>query len=272
MYQQEIIDHYSGTGYEDDRLSTGISRLEYIRTQEVIGRYLYGGPLVILDVGGGTGPYAFWLAAQGHTVHLIDLVPRHIAIAQKRAQTANAKPASIEVGEARSLPYPDNYADLILLMGPLYHLVKEEERLDALREAGRVLKPGARLLCAAISRYAPLLDGFRAYLFDDPLYQEIVDQDLHDGQHRNPDPQKSYFTTAYLHRPEELRVEIGEAGLTCEKVIGVEGPLCVTPELDQWLDERGRTWELVLKYAKALEEEESILGASFHLLAIARKP
>ena len=271
MVQQEIVDHYAQTGYEGERLSTETGRLEYARTREIIQRYLSPQPSVILDVGGGPGAYSLWLAGMGHTVHLIDMVPRHIEIARERSRAARTPLASVEIGEARSLPYADGYADIVLLMGPLYHLVEREERLDALRENGRVLKRGGRMLCAAISRYASLLDGFRTHLFDDPEYEKIVDRDLQDGQHRNPEG-KDFFTTAYLYRPTDLREEITGAGLVCEKVVGVEGPVCILNELNEWLDRRDRYYELTLKYAQAVEEEPSLLGASFHLLAIVRKP
>ncbi len=270
--QSDIIDHYSSTGYEDERLTTGVGRLEVVRTREIIQRYLAPTPHVIIDAGGGTGPYAFWLAELGHTVHLLDLVPRHIEMARERARTAVASPASIDVGDARLLPYPDATADVVLLMGPLYHLVERAHRLEALREGARVLKPGGRLLCAAISRYASLLDGFRSRLFDDPEFEGIVDRDLQDGQHRNPSPDKDYFTTAYFHHPQELREEVVAAGLVCDHVIGVEGPWCAMNEMQAWLDLRGRYYELTLKYARAVEEEESLLGANFHLLAVATKP
>ena len=272
MSQSDIIDHYSSSGYEDKRLATGVGRLEVVRTREIIQRYLAPTPHVIIDAGGGTGPYAFWLAELGHTVHLLDLVPRHVAMARERAKAAVAAPASIDVGDARSLPYPDATADVVLLMGPLYHLVERAHRLEALREGARVLKAGGRLLCAAISRYASLLDGFRSRLFDDPEFETIVDRDLQDGQHRNPSADKDYFTTAYFHHPRELREEVAAAGLVCEKVIGVEGPWCAMNEMQAWLDQCGRYYELTLKYARAVEEEESLLGASFHLLAVATKP
>jgi ubiquinone/menaquinone biosynthesis C-methylase UbiE len=272
MSQSDIIDHYASTGYENERLTTGIGRLEVARTREIIQRYLAPTPLVIVDAGGGTGPYAFWLAELGHTVHLLDLVPRHVEMARERAKTAVAAPTSIDVGDARSLPYPDATADVVLLMGPLYHLVERAHRLEALRDGARVLKAGGWLLCAAISRYASLLDGFRSRLFDDPVFEGIVDRDLLDGQHRNPSLDEDYFTTAYFHHPQELREEVAEAGLVCDRVIGVEGPWCAMSEMQAWLDQRGHYYELTLKYARAVEEEESLLGASFHLLAVATKP
>jgi mycothiol synthase len=272
MHQREIVGYYSRTGCEEGRLDTGVGRLEYVRSKEIIQRYLSPAPQVIVDVGGATGAYSLWLSERGHVVHLVDLVPRHVERAREKAGMRGVDLESVGVGDVRSLPYADGWADVVLLMGPLYHLVDRDERLRALREGGRVLKEGGRLICAAISRYASLLDGFRARLFDAPEYEGIVDRDLREGQHRNPVIERDFFTTAYFHKPRELREEIAEAGLVCDRLVGVEGPLCAMNEMREWLDGRGRYYELALKYTRAVEEEESLLGASFHLLAVARKP
>ena len=268
MHQPDTIGFYS-TYDEAGRLFRGVSRFEYIRSKEIIARYLPDAPATIVDVGGAAGAYSFWLAGLGHQAHLIDLTPTHIETARAHAAEVDAGPASMQIGDACALPFPDDYADVALLMGPLYHLVEREARLAAIRECGRVLKPGGRIFCAAICRFASMLDGFVKRLFDDPVFKEIVDRDLREGQHRCPDG-KPYFTAAYLHTPAELREEVTDAGLVCEKVLGVEGPWGILHGMNEWMDEEGRYYELALKYARAIEEEESLLGASCHLLAVAR--
>lgn len=269
---QDIIDHYTRTGSEDYRLNRDIGQLEYERTKEIITRYLSPGRTVILDVGGGTGAYAFWLAEEGYEVHLLDLVSRHLVMARQKATQRSMRLASMQVGDARALPFADACADLVLLLGPLYHLTERAERLRALRESARVVRSGGRVFCAAISRFASMLDGFCSYLFDDAAYESIVDRDLLDGQHRNIVAGREYFTTAFFHKPAELREEIEAAALTCEKLLGVEGPLGLMSQLNHWFTERSRYYELAIKYTKVIEEEESLLGASFHLLGIAQKP
>lgn len=269
---QDIIDYYANLNPEDNRLNEDVGRFEYERTKDILSRYLHPGHPVILDIGGGPGAYALWLAGQGYRVHLLDLVAHHVAMAKARARTHGLSLASLAVGDARALPFGDAYADEVLLMGPLYHLPARTDRLRALRESRRVLKSGGRIFCAAISRYASVLDGFRARLFDDPRFEQIVERDLVDGQHRNIAPEHDYFTTAFFHEPSDLRAEIEEAGLICDKVLGVEGPLVLISGLNEWLDTRETYYRLALKYMQRLEEEESLLGASSHLLAIAVKP
>jgi len=77
----------------------------------------------------------------------------------------------------------------------------------------------------AVCRFASLLDGLYQGWLDDPDFRPIVDQDLVDGQHRNPDPvgRPEFFTTAYFHTPDGLAREIEQAGFTGVAVYGVEG-------------------------------------------------
>jgi SAM-dependent methyltransferase len=114
-------------------------------------------------------------------------------------------------GDARCLSAQSNSADAVLLLGPLYHLVERSDRLMALREARRILKPKGVLIAAAISRFASLIDGLARGFFRDSDFRKIVASDLATGQHRNPTNQTAYFTTAYFHHPEELAAEVREA-------------------------------------------------------------
>jgi protein-S-isoprenylcysteine O-methyltransferase Ste14 len=156
-----------------------------VRTKGLIARYLGQGRQIVVDVGGGAGAYTLWLAEQGHEVHFIDIVPRHIEIVKEKARERSLTLGSARVGDARSLAFEDQFADLVLLMGPLYHLTDQGDRIKALRDCARVVKRGGRVLCTAISRFASLLAGFRFHRFDDAEFEAMVDRDLLDGQHRN---------------------------------------------------------------------------------------
>jgi SAM-dependent methyltransferase len=265
----EVRDHYEIDIVEAQRLSRGAGQLELARTQEIVRRHLPPGPLRIHDVGGGAGAHAAWLADDGHTVHVVDPMPSHVEAARRLAN--HSRRITAEVGDARSLTADSESADAVLLLGPLYHLTDRADRVRALEEAARLVRPGGPVFVAAISRFASLLDGLRRELLFDPRFRSIVEQDLRDGQHRNPERVPHWFTTAYFHHPSELPDEAGAAGLDCIEVLGVEG-------VAGWFADVFERWDhpddrdAILSAARAVESEPSLVGASAHLLMVARRP
>jgi ubiquinone/menaquinone biosynthesis C-methylase UbiE len=267
---REVLDYYE-TFREEDRLAHGPFRLEFERTKEMLSRVLPAPPATVVDVGGAAGAYSFWLAQRGYDVHLVDGSERLVDEAIRRNVDAAHPLASATVRDARDLPQQDATADAVLIMGPLYHLPLEEDRLAALREALRVVKPNGTVVVAAISRYASALDGLVRELALDPVFKRIRDQDLIDGQHRNDSGTLQYFTTAFLHRPEDLAGELRRAGFEAVSVRGVEGPGWMLRDFDaRWDDDALRAD--ILEIARKLESEPSIVGASAHLLGICRRP
>ena len=264
---EEIAEHYDREIDEGRRLSRGLGRLELLRTREIVRRHLPQGPLRILDVGGGAGVHAAWLAEDGHEVHLIDPVARHVE--QVRRLTPRRGRITAELGDACALPAGEGSFDAVLLLGPLYHLTERDARIRALREAARVLRPHGVVFVAAISRFASLFDGLsREFLFD-AAFRPIVERDLREGQHRNPERRTHWFTTAYFHHPDELRAEIERARLEVVELLGVEGLAIWLHRLhERWDSEADR--ELILWSARVVESEPSLLGLSAHLLAVAR--
>jgi SAM-dependent methyltransferase len=265
----EVRDHYEVEIVEAERLSRGAGQLELVRTQEIVRRHLPPGPLRIHDVGGGAGAHAAWLADDGHVVHVVDPMPTHAAAARRLASPSRRITA--EIGDARNLAAESESADAVLLLGPLYHLTDRADRWRALEEAARVVRPGGPVFVAAISRFASLLDGLsRGFLFD-PRFRSIVEDDLRSGQHRNPERVPHWFTTAYFHHPSELPDEARSAGLDCIEVVGVEGVAgWLGNVLARWDDAGIR--DAILFAARATESEPSLVGASGHLLMVARRP
>ena len=255
--------HYA-SGYERDRVTAGHSRIEFARTKELLQGHLPTPPASVLDVGGGPGRYATWLAEAGYRVHVIDPVPLHVE--QAIEASADATLFTVARGDARALPEDDRSYDVVLLLGPLYHITDRDERVAALAEARRVVRPGGIIAAAAISRFASLLDGLLHGYLSDPTFQGIVERDLVDGQHRNTTDRPEWFTTAYFHHPHELASEVRDAGLVFDAVFGVEGPGWLA---GSWDDPRGR--EDILRVARALEREPTVIGVSGHLLAFARR-
>jgi len=256
---------------EEERLELGPFQLERARTRELILRHAHAAPAVVLDVGGAAGAYAFWLAELGYEVHLVDATPRLVDIARQRNETAKKRLASANAGDARALTQPDESASIVLLLGPLYHLVDARDRHRALTEALRVLRPGGLLFAAGISRFASALDGLSRDLLGDDRFVRIVQGDLSNGRHSNPTDRLDYFTTAYFHRPSELRGEVAAAGFDVAALYGIEGPAWILTDFDaRWSDPTRR--EAMLHVARMLESDPDVVGSSAHLLAVARKP
>lgn len=258
---------YYDLGLEDARLfANGHPRLEYLRTLELLDRLLPPAPGRLLDVGGGTGVYALPLAERGYTVHVVDPVEAHVDRTRQHARERGVTGVSASLGDARDLDAVGTGYDAVLLLGPLYHLVQADDRALAFREAVRVTRPGGVVVAVGISRYASLIDGLRRRVLDDPAFRSIVERDLRDGQHRNPDVrgQPQYFTTAYFHLPAELEREAQAGGLRDVQLYAVEGP--------SWIIEDPDDLENQLFAARAVESEPALVAASSHILVTGTTP
>lgn len=266
-----LSDYYDRAD-EDGRLSQGYGPLEWERTLDILERYLPPSPSVIYDVGGGSGVYALWLARRGYEVHLIDPVAKHIRQARQASISQPDHPlASIVQGDARKLDRTEDSVDAVLFRGPLYHLTDRKDRIAALKEASRVIRKGGRIFAAVISRFASLLDGIFQGFLDDPAFAAIVEQDLIDGQHRNPTDNPVYFTSAFFHHPDDLKSEINESHLLLEHLLPVESVGGLIPHFEKYWADQNRRMHL-LELLRKVETDPSLLGVSSHLLAIVKRP
>jgi SAM-dependent methyltransferase len=218
---------------------------------------------VVADIGGGPGRYALWLASLGYQVEHRDLIPLHVE--QLTADAAGVTGIRTAVGDVRAIDLPDASVDAVLLLGPLYHLTERDERVRALRECARIVRPGGPVFAAAISRWAARIDGMlreRLYLRY-PAALDLIDEidrtgllpPLHDGAF-----------TAFCHRPGELREEVGAAGLEVTDLVSVEGPAFILGDLDaRMADQADRS--VALGVARAIERVPELTGFGPHLIA-----
>ena len=113
---KEIEDFYNEVS-EESRLTGGLGPLEFKRNKELIEKFIPSPNSTVLDVGGGTGRYAEWLANKGHNVSLVEPIEKHVKLAQKRAKKSNKK-FTVHLAEARNLDFIDMIkgADLLQVL------------------------------------------------------------------------------------------------------------------------------------------------------------
>ena len=253
------IDEFYTSGYNEvDRLHiTAVGRLERVRTQELLLRHLPPAPARILDVGGGPGVYSAWLASLGYDVTLVDPVARHLGQAREHGTFA------VEYGDARALTSSDASADVVLLMGPLYHLLDPAERARALAEAGRVARPGGLIAGAFISRHAPIIDvAAKLRINDDEVFER-----LHRLRRAGHNDANHGFTAAYFHTVEEIRADFATAGLDDPAMYGIEGALLGLMS-SGLVEDRPDFFQAALRAARLVEQDPAMLAANGHLLAV----
>jgi SAM-dependent methyltransferase len=282
-YAAAMHEHYL-RGEEADRLVTsGHGQLEFERTQEIVLRHLPPAPATVADVGGGPGRYTLWLARLGYRVVHRDIVPLHVeqlraaaaadprlgratdAAVRSAAETAASVAIDTAVGDARSLDLADASVDAVLLLGPLYHLARRVERVQALREARRVVRPGGPVFAAAISRWAARYDGvLRLRLYEQvPGILEAIGPLERTGV--LPPLEPGWFT-AYTHRPGQLRAEFTSAGLAVADLVNVEcGAFLLADLRERMADPVAR--QVIMDSARAVERVPELMGLGSHLLA-----
>ncbi|HWT74140.1 MAG TPA: class I SAM-dependent methyltransferase [Mobilitalea sp.] len=260
-----IEDWYTNKYDEWSRLDR--HKIEFEITKRYMDTYIPDAPLDILDIGGGPGRYSLYLAEKGHRVTLLDLSQHHIDIAKEKSCELGIPLVDYVKGDALELEaFPSEKYDVILLMGPLYHLTKEEDRRKAIEGAMRLLKKGGILITSFISRYAPMLDTFSYLEFDEN--EEEVKGLLHyleDGYNEDGNG----FTTAYFIGIEEAQSIMADYDLKQLVFAGVENILSCKEREIYALSKKD--YDKCIELGYALSQDKNILGCSLHFLYIGQK-
>ena len=245
-------------------------RVEYAVTLRAL-RDILPAQARILDVGGGPGRYAVALAAAGHDVTLVDIAPSLLDRARSHAASRKVRLTAFVEASATDLSSFDcSVFDIVLLLGPLYHLPDDAERQQAVREAFRVLVPGGMLAASFLTRYGPL----RRLARTDPRllvriparYEALLEHGVLPGpQERDDDVVQGYYA-----RPAEIEPFLAAAGFETERLLAVESIL-------DSLDERvaalqGPEWQAWADLLYDLADDPGIVAVSTHVLALARRP
>lgn len=268
LIDSEIFNFYN-KGFEDSRLTVGLGPLEFERNKDLISRYLPNGVATIVDIGGGTGHYASWLSSLGHDVTLIDPVDKHVQLARKRAKKSKAS-FNVVLGEAQHLSVESRSADLVILHGPLYHLQDEGERLAAIREASRILKPDGVVLGFAITHAASTLAALHSGLIHDSFIYTMCQQELKSGEHYPSEGLPGMLPRAYFHRPADLIREFSQAGLLMQALLAVEGMIWMDGNyFESWSNPQKK--RRLLDLVKLTESDRDLLSMSPHIVLVAGK-
>ncbi|MDO4307074.1 MAG: class I SAM-dependent methyltransferase [Eubacteriales bacterium] len=251
---------------EEDRLTTNNARkIEFLTTVRVLDD-LFDKSLNILDCAAGTGVYAFYLADKGHQVTATDITPRHIEIIKDTLKSKNYKMDAAVLNAVDMNIFADEIFDVVLNMGPFYHLLTEKERMKCLSETLRVVKRGGLIVTTYIPRYyvfqlAALTD--KKYL-DERLSRQLIET----GVLRQED-EKCFWTDTYYSTKEEMERIYRENGIEMIDHFAQDG---LTPmfadKVDQWNEEEFRIW---CDFHYGICREASILGTSNHVMIIGRK-
>ena len=253
------IEAYYNKFNEEKRLLRPYGRVEYLTTMKYIEEGISGREhLRILDVGAGTGRYAVPLSEAGHEVTAIELVNYNLGILKKKGSSVTARR-----GNALNLSkYPADHYDIVLELGPLYHLFSFEDKLRVLQEARRVVKPGGLIYAAyCMNEFSVLTYGFK---------EGHVKEVLASGKY-SPDFQ-SLSTEDDLYsyvRLEEIRALSDAAQLIRIKTVTPDGPANYMRREIEAMDQE--TFDLFMQYHLATCERPDLLGAAGHTLDILRR-
>ncbi len=158
MERKEILESYYSEWTEDNRLLSRFGQVEFLTTVRFIEKYLKRG-MKILEIGAGTGRYSHYFARKGYAVDAIELIERNIS--DFKAKTRPDEKINIFQGDAVNLcMLNDSEYDIVLHLGPMYHLSTESDRKAAISEALRVTKPNGKIFMAYILNEMTVINHF----------------------------------------------------------------------------------------------------------------
>lgn len=246
-------------------------RTEFAITLKALKEYMPTPPLEVLDIGGGPGRYSIALAERGYHVTLLDLSQRCLEFAKDKAVKAGVVLTDYKHGTALDLrALGDDRFGVVLLMGPLYHLLDEDRRKKAISEARRVLKPGGLMFASIITRFAP----FRWAAKNEPEWLERGKRLLKTGVWRpsldgTPSQARIGFTDSYFASPHEMRKLMDSEKFETLDVVAAEGIISMIEEKINEL--HGQAFDAWVELNYALGKDPAIHGSAEHLLYVCRK-
>lgn len=258
-----IIDAFYKDGYvEDNRLTSDkMHYVEFITTTKYIDKYLKADDR-ILEVGAGTGAYSLYYANKGYHVDSLELVESNIDVMKKKI----TKDMNINVIQGNAIDlsaYQDNTFDITLVLGPLYHLFKEEDDEKAIKEAIRVTKPHGKIFIAFILfDLSMLIWGFQ----NKNIYDNYGDNKQVSLDFKPNNSEELVFNVRYYDDVKKLMNKFDVKKLHYVATDGVGRVM--KEEINEMTDEE---YNLFVNYHLSICEREDLMGYSGHILSIVEK-
>lgn len=258
MNEENLIKYYNKFN-EDKRLTRRHGIVEFTTAMKYIVKYLkrMNNPK-ILDVGAGTGKYSIELDKLGYDVTAVELVKHNLMYLKKNHPNVKSY-----LGNAINLKkFKDESFDLVLLFGPMYHLITKEEKIKALMEAKRVIKPdGIIMISYYMNEYAVIKHGF----IEGNIINAIKNNEIDNKFHVTPKKDDLYS----MVRLEDINELKKITKLKRIKILSQDGASdYIRPVINKMDD---NTFETYIKYHLSICERKEVLGASSHVLDILKK-
>ena len=251
-----LLEDYYSHFNEDHRLKTRHGQVEFITSIKYINDYLNNDlNKKILDIGAGTGAYSGYFSNKGYSVTAVELVKHNLDILKSNYPNVEAI-----LGNALSLDMiKDNSFDIVLLFGPMYHLLKYEDKLKALNEAKRVVKDNGYIFISYyINDYAIMKHGFIDKNIKSAFEKGNVNEEFHVVSKEN-----DLYSFVTMEEIDKLK---NECKLVREKIISQDGLTDYFRREINSLDEE--EFKLYLKYHFSICEKYEFLGTSSHVMDI----
>lgn len=264
----DVVEQYYDKYSEDEWERLKRHRIEFEITKRYMQNYITE-KAKILDVGGGPGRYTLFLAEQSHKVTLFDISSKNIKIAKERITEKGVKIEKFIHGNVLDITeHISEQYDVVLCMGPLYHLTEEKDRIKAIQGCLEVLKDSGLLFVTFISAYAPIIDTIKKYP------EKIIDNKenllnyLKDGRNIVSEDNPG-FTTAYFINPNKIEEFMNQFNLEKLVLSGVEGiPSQSEEKINSLSEEAFQEWLDIIYQTST----EPVTWASCeHLLYIGKK-
>ena len=253
------LEKYYNKFNEDKRLLSRHGQVEFFVATHYINEVIGSRKnLNIIDIGAGTGRYSLELLNKGHNVTAVELVNKNVSQIKMKSDKIKAMQ-----GDALNLKkFKDNTFDIALLFGPLYHLFNEKDKLKAIEEAKRIVKPNGYILIMYLTNEYAVV----TYALKEGHLRECLENGMLDSNFITHAETKDLYSYVRIEDINNLKEK---TGLDRYKIVGVDGPTdYIRPVINKLTEEDFETYK---KYVLLLAERQDIIGASSHIMDILKK-